>query len=122
MADEITISATLRAINAGVTVVQRVSDRFDQSNLGASQAIQTVATTAEALSINSDISTVGWAWLTNVDATNFVEVGHWDGTTFFPVLRLKPKEVAVARLSPSATLYARADTADVQLQVIVLED
>ena len=59
----------------------------------------------------------------NIDETNFVEIGitsdDTSGGTFYPFLKLLAGEYAVGRLS-NATIFAKADTAAVNLQFRML--
>lgn len=57
--------------------------------------------------------------LTNLDPTNFVEYGVQVAGTFYPVGELQPGETYVVRLSRNlGTLYLRANTASVEVQVL----
>lgn len=75
--------------------------------------IQNVGTSAENLSVG-EISSEGWAFFRNMDATNFVEIG-WDATGFQSAFKLLAGDVAVVPLNPSRTWQAKADTAAVNL-------
>ena len=64
---------------------------------------------------------LGWAFFTNHDATNYVEVSSGTGLQAF--LRLEANESAGPfRLAPAAVLYATANTAAVSLEYLVIED
>lgn len=45
------------------------------------------------------ITTPGVCTITNLDATNYVEVGIWDGASFFPLMEVLPGESWPLRLS-----------------------
>jgi hypothetical protein len=75
----------------------------------------------ELLVIPAELATLGYAYLRNLDSTNYVEIGRDVAATFYPVLKLKPGEVALVRFS-NVALYAKANTAAVKLQYDVLED
>ena len=57
----------------------------------------------------------------NIDETNFVEIGIDDGGTFHSFAKLKPGEQGTIRLSTTAP-YARSDTAATDLFYIIYED
>ena len=84
-----------------------------------SQAIPTTST-GTAINIGS-VSNLGWAWLQNTDATNYVEIGIKPSSTFLPVLRLLPGEAAMVRFSPAASLFAVANTAAVNLMCTIFD-
>ena len=74
---------------------------------------------AEALNVG-EITTVGWAYFRNLDATNYVQIGY-DDTGFKPTIKLKAGEYCVCRLGQDAP-YAQADTGAVDLEYILIED
>ena len=47
----------------------------------------------------SELTTPGLCRISNLDATNYVEIGIWDGTEFYPVIELGPGEFYVIKLS-----------------------
>lgn len=80
----------------------------------------------------------GYCKISNIDQTNFVTIGIWDGTHFFPMLEVRPNESYVVRLSrelgneygtgtgtgtvgSGMVLRAVADTAAVKLVVEAFE-
>lgn len=124
MANEITVNARLECSNGAQEVAIGSSDlQFTQSTARKSSGVQAVGFAAhEAISVHSDVSSKGWAFFRNLDATNYVEIGVDVSTTFYPLVRLEALEVAQFRVSPSVTLYAKADTASVELEYLVLSD
>lgn len=82
----------------------------------------TVGTSEEELTINADItagSDPGYAHFVNTDATNYVQVGMSTGAYF---MRLKAGESAVLPLDPGITsLFLKANTASVQLEILIFE-
>jgi hypothetical protein len=79
---------------------------------------QTVGTAAEALEIG-DMTTPGFCLFHNTDSTNFVEIR--DGAAGADLIKLKAGEIAMCRLA-TATPYAIADTAAVELRYMMIED
>jgi len=123
MADEIRVSTGLRAIKGDNRVEDIKADRtYTWGGTHKSANTQTVGTTHEALELAADLGTKGWATLMNLDTINYVTLGIVVSATYYPVIRLKPGERCVLRLEATATLYAKADTAAVALDVLVLED
>lgn len=64
----------------------------------------------------------GWCLLANLDLTNYVTMGVYNGSTFFPMLELLPGEFKWVRLSRTLVsggnvFYAKANTAAVELLV-----
>ena len=123
MANEIVTSGQIQLDDGNLQFNRRLSnERYDQSNSGFDWTTQDIGTSNEALNISSDISSAGWAWFRNIDDTNFVEVGVQDANSnFIPFIKLKPGEFAIMRLATSS-IYAKADTASIKLEWLVLED
>lgn len=85
----------------------------------------------------SALETYGLAELRNLDTTNFVDYGIWDGASFYPLGRLLAGEGTVLRLSPNLgqeyttgtgtsgaainTLRFKADTAACNVSVCAFE-
>ena len=125
MANEITVSVSLKIINGDATFSRKVSgQQFDQAASGGAGTIQEIGFAAhEAIDIG-DVGTEGWCYFRNIDDTNFVEIGVDVAAVFKPIIRLEIGEFTVFRASPvaGATLYAQADTAAVKLEYHVGED
>ena len=114
MANEITVSASLQVRNGGfVLPLLSKSGTFDQTTLGGYNPGMTAVGTAEETIAFGDI-TPKWVWLQNLDDTNFVDYGPAAGVYMG---RLSPGAVHIIELTPGATLYAKADTAEVKLFV-----
>ena len=82
--------------------------------------VQIVGTTTEAL-VLGDVTTIGYLALTNLDATNFVQIGlatPVDASNAF--CKLLPGESALIP-TRQTTIYALADTASVNLDVLAIE-
>ena len=89
------------------------------TSIGGTQSIGFAAHEALVL---TDITTNGWAYFRNRNATNFVELGVDVAATFYPLVRLNANEGCVLRLSQGITPYAQADTAAVILERLILDD
>lgn len=79
-----------------------------------------VGTTEESFSISGDLTNgTGFAHFFNADSTNYVQVGIGTGAYF---MRLKAGEHAVLPLDNAVTtLYLKANTASVDLEIYVTE-
>ena len=121
MADEVSLSYTLNINNNNLKYFASENYNADQSTLGGpSNGVQNIGTSSEAIGI-TDITSLGFAKFKNLDLVNYVEVGIEVAATFYPVIKLLSGESCVVRLSPSTTLYARANTAAVNLESMVFE-
>ena len=83
---------------------------------------QTIDFAAHEALVVTGLTTLGVAWFENMDDTNFVEIGVDVGGTFYPFQRINPGEAWPIRLSQSATVYAKADTAEVILKREIHDD
>jgi hypothetical protein len=125
MADEITVTATLKLSKGFVSSSDSAANqRFDQTGDGLNSSLQNIGITAEAIALG-DITTPGYAYFRNTDETNFVQIGQdISGGGFEEFCRLNAGEIAVFRLdlATGGVLQAKADTAPVDLQYTILED
>ena len=119
MANEISLSTSLSSTMSGLTVSGSGSLAITQSGAPMLAAIQIVGTTTEAIAIG-DITDIGYLFLKNNDATNFVEI-----STISPVvtgtslITLKAGE-SCAFPTRLETIYAKADTASCNVQVVAI--
>lgn len=121
MADEITIDARMRVANGFLNLdLKSTGAQWDMTGDNMSSQVQTIGTSHETIEFG-DISTAGWAFFRNVDATNYVEIGRDVSSTFYPVIKLEPGEACVCRLASTA-IYAQANTASVPLHYAIVED
>jgi hypothetical protein len=118
MANEITFSGSLTASKNGASVAASASVTNDMSGDQLYANVQAVGTSAEQIDI-SDVSTIGLIYVKNLDATNYVEIALDSGMTNV-FIKLLAGEFNI--FSPAtATLYARANTSGINLQVIATE-
>lgn len=120
MANETTLQATLQNVRSGVTISGSGSVSITQAGTNNIGNVQNIGTSSEQLTFG-DVTTIGYLFLKNQDATNFVSVGTINpcvaGTA---QVTLKPGEVAVIP-TRIATWYSIADTAAVDLFVAASE-
>jgi hypothetical protein len=126
-ADEISLTTFLKVNNGEFQLERRISNqKIDQANNSMSYNIQSIGTsTHEQISIIVDVVTNGISYFrnitTNTDRT--VDIGR-QGTSgvFYAFARLKATEVAVLRLHPTNTIFAKANGGAVQIEAWIIED
>src|SRR5690606_41298555 len=69
---------------------------------GPTPGAVTARTTGTGVNL-SELGTPGFCHLENLDRTNFVTVGVYDGAPFLPLLELGPGEFTVGKRSPHPT-------------------
>lgn len=121
MANEITITAKLTATKSYLSVSKSQTVNATLTGTAFANSVQNIGTTYEQLVVPAEVSSAGYCYFRNLDATNYVEVGVEVSAAFYPLIKLKPGEVAVARMS-STTIFARANTAAVNLEFCLLAD
>jgi hypothetical protein len=120
MANEITVTSGLQIIKGSLS--QSANTSSFQANLTGvrvNRTTQAVATTHEAFAAG-DLATAGVARFTNLDTTNYVEIGVDVGGTFYPLMKILAGETWQTRLS-ILTFYLRANTAAVNVDCMVSE-
>jgi len=120
MANEIQLNVSVRVENGNMLeVIQPGVKSIDQAAVGGpAPGYVTIGTTEESVTL-TEISTLGYCFLQNLSATNFVE---WGFSTAVYGGRLKAGEIAVLRLNPGAALFMRANTAACKCLVKVFEN
>lgn len=122
MSGKITLTTSMTHLNDKLSLpIASETTQIVQSASGVVSDTPTISTSGTALTIQSRVTTLGIAWVMNLDGTNFVDVGTWDGAVFSPFMRLLPGERYPVRLTPGITLRAKADSADVQIQITIYE-
>ena len=120
MANEITVTAKLECTNGNLqTTVRPNAQKFDQTAVGAYDAVHSIATAEENVTTFQDLTTEGWCYLRNLDATNYCQVGFSTGVYG---IRLEAGESALFRCEPAVTLYLKSDTAACNVRIVVLEN
>ena len=119
MANEITLTARLDITNGfyapGSITVNSL--QVTQTAVGAVEGVQNIGTSEEELGAGG-LSTKGWLYIRNLDATNYVQLGFATGAYG---CRLRAGEFALFRTEPAATIYLKANTAAVNVQYRWLE-
>ena len=120
MANELKITTALRFVKGTINFDIAESDQYvDVSGDHSIYRTQEIGTSAETLDIG-EITTVGWAFFRNLDNTNYVDIGY-DDSGFKNLIRLKAGKYCIFRLAQN-TPYAKANTANIDLEYILIED
>lgn len=119
MANEIQMAVQLAALKSGAQVGYSTAANEDMTGSNLIQTTQPIGTSWEALTFG-DISGAPAALLVkNLDATNFVELALAnDGTQKFAKIK---KGKAILITPSTATIYAKADTAEVVVMKVACE-
>lgn len=124
MADEITVTTGLAVSKTNGPSLSRpaAANQYDMAGNVIARDVTSVPTTSAGTALDvASVSNLGWAYFANLDSTNYVEIGVQVSGTFYPFLRLLAGAKCVVPLSSSATLYARANTAAVNLDFEIVE-
>jgi hypothetical protein len=120
MANEITGSVSITASKNGAAVSASATIAATMSGEQMISNVQIIGTSSEAL-VLGDVTTIGYVYLKNLDATNFVSISVLAtavaGTSF---TKLLPGECCLFK-AVSTTITAIADTSAVNLQVVAIE-
>ena len=125
MANEIKVTAKMSCTNGNFIVPALGSSEqsITQTTLGGGvPGYVSIGTGAEEDIVTTDVGTLGWVWMKNLDSTNYIQWGPKSGGVMVPVGRLKAGEAVVLRLEPGITLRMTANTGACKLQIIVLEN
>jgi len=121
MSKEISVTLGVSCQKGNLTFSRAsVTQKVDMAGTHRSNDTQDITTTPAALAISASVATPGITYLRNLDTTNFVQVGVYVSSTFYPLLKLLPGESQMVRLAITNP-YAKADTATVTLEYDVLE-
>ena len=119
MANEISSSINFKAAKSGAKTAINSSFNLTMTGNEMVQSTQSIGTTAETLNLGDITGAPGALIIKNLDATNFIEIGGDSGLTIF---KITVKKGQFAAFQPSsATIYAKADTAAVRIQIIATE-
>lgn len=122
MANEIQLSVNLNASKGGASASGTVSQVSTMAGDQMIASVQVIGTSSEAVNLG-DVTTAGYVFLKNMDATNFVSVSVLAtavaATSF---TKLLPGDAALIKaVGAPPTLTAIADTAAVNLYVVCVE-
>jgi hypothetical protein len=124
VAQEITTSQTLSVSKGNLQFAKSINNKIDMTgNTYAGGAFTVPTTTGGTALPMGSVSTAGVTIFRNTEPSggNFVTVGIQVSGTFYPYQKLLPGEGAQLRLGTNAP-YALADTADIVLEYVILEE
>jgi hypothetical protein len=124
MANEIKVTASISVTNGTLIfpAVGAAQQSITQSTLGGGgPGYLSIGTSEEAITF-TDVGTLGWCWIKNLDATNFVKWGPESAGAMVAVGKLKAGESCVFRLMTGVTLRMQADTAACKVQIHCFEN
>lgn len=122
MANEITHTNSLSFQKDGVTgnTLAVAGAQHSVSGYRYFRQVQSVTTTEAALQLGS-LATLGWCFMKNLDATNFVQLKT--ATAGALMLKLKAGESGCFRFGSDVTApFIIADTATCKLEYMIVED
>jgi hypothetical protein len=119
MANEVFESIRYTARKNGAEISISSTANVTMTGNGLVNATQVIGTTAETVSFGDIGGAPGEVVIKNLDATNFIEIGGDSGLTVFKT-KLMPGRSTIFQPT-SATLYAKANTADVRIQILANE-
>jgi len=122
MANEITAKVYLSVSKTGVPDITKQPAQFLITMTGTDLilATQSIGTSAENI-IKGEITTPGMCLIHNLDATNYVEIGHDVSAAFEADIKIKAGEWCLFRMS-QATPQAKANAAAVVIEYLMIED
>ena len=124
MANEISLSITFNLANGSHTEkITTGTINVDQSAVGGSvPGVVSIGTSEEDVDL-SELSTLGWLYMRNLDTTNYVSYGKKDGSNNMQAIgRMEAGEPCLFRLEPGATLRMQANTAACNVLIKAFEN
>jgi hypothetical protein len=126
MANEINVAFSLRVRNGNADEsFQAAGLQFDQTTQGSVGGIISVGTATETITLG-DVATAGYAAFRNLSTatsgTAYIAIGHYDGTNLQEVVHLRRGQPAVAPLSKTITLGAKAYGTALPLRYVVFAE
>lgn len=121
MSNEIHINADIKVTKGSVNRSKTIrSLKRDMAGKAVMQNVQLIGFADVEDILLGDIATPGYVFLENVDDTNFIRVGPFSGS-FSSLMKLNPGDIAIFPMDSAAELVAIADTAEAELDVMIVE-
>lgn len=120
MADEIRIAGELSVNNEGLQASKSVQAQLDQTAPGSVARKQTIPTSDTVITLTG-VTTPKAVCIENLDDTNYVKIGPTSGGAIVPLARLSPGSVMVVELEPGVVLRGQANTASVDIALLIAE-
>ncbi len=124
MANEITVTAGLKATKGSqVFKYDTINLQRDLTGTKKFSNTQVLSTTEEQLIVSADITTPGYAIFRNLSSTvgQIITIGVKPSSTFYPLVKLLPGDVAVLRLD-AVSVFAKAAAGTPELDYTILEE
>lgn len=123
MADEIKITTNANVTNGTYRLTFTPGTiSVTQSTQGSQEGIVIVGSGAVEAVDYGDVAVKGWYMGRNLDPTNFVDWGPFLNSTMVPMGKIESGETFMFRGNSTTIMGWQADTADVKVQLVVLED
>jgi len=121
MSKEVSVTLKLGVENGVVSASRNTGSVFsDQETVGAYGAIQPVGFATHEVIDDGSITSKGMVFIRNLDAVNFVDIGIVN-VSFYATIKLNPNEFACFPAAISGSLYLKADTAAVNVEILIFE-
>jgi hypothetical protein len=121
MANEITMASGLTVQKGSLNFqIPLNSVQVDLTGSRVIRNVQAVGTSYEAIVVG-DLASAGVAYFRNLDTTNYVEIGVEVSAAFYALVRLNAGETAGPFRLSTLTIFARANTAAVNLDTMICE-
>lgn len=118
MANELTISASVKFVKGDLNVSRSKSGlRIDVTGDKHLDMVQEIGTAAEVLTLG-EAAVGGYMLLENLDPTNYVEIRP--GEALADLIRLNAGDIALFRTAADAVPWGAANTAAVDLRIIII--
>jgi hypothetical protein len=118
MANELSLTLKMTYAKNGVALNRSLAKTPTVTGTAIAHDIQSIGTSEETLNVG-EVALAGYAIFFNTDATNYVEIGKAAATYS---IKLKPGEFAVLRLDSWSAVYAKANTAAVDLEYFLFSE
>lgn len=124
MANEISIGIAESVTNGELRhSMPLTTDLIDQTTKALLSKVESVPTTAGGTVISTTgITALGYLYVKNLDATNFVKYGPTSAGAIVDFGKLKPGEQAILRLMPGISLRFISDTAACLVGFVFYDD
>lgn len=120
MANELTLTGSLSFAKGRVAAVSmsKVGAQFNVTGANYARLTTSVGTSAFVALVKGGIGTIGYLYIQNLDATNYVEIA--EATSGTGTVKLKPGEFALFRCATS-TPSVKANTAACICEYLMVE-
>jgi hypothetical protein len=126
MANEALVRASLQIIKTGLDYRSQPTAFYATVTGTKGPSPGAITATTAGIDVNlSELPNPSLCRIMNLDSTNYVEFGIFDGATFRPLIEVAPKELYVIRLSRNLligqTFRVRANTANCNVLIEAFE-